>query len=82
MLTNDILEEVRATKAALWQQANGDMATFGEQLREFAATCPASAPVLRSPEDLAAFVRSQQHDPALREDPPPYGDPANPRPSS
>jgi hypothetical protein len=74
MKTNPILEETWRIKDQLAAEAGYDVDRFFAQLRAWEAAHPASGPVVRTAEELRERARQRDTSaPALREEPPPYG---------
>jgi hypothetical protein len=78
MKTNPILEEVWRIKDELAREAGNDLHQFCENTRKWAATHPHTSPALSNAEELRRHLAHREAaTPALREEPPTYGD--NPR---
>jgi hypothetical protein len=75
MKTNPILEEVWRIKNELAHEAGNDLHQLCENTRKWAAAHSHSGPALNNAEELRRFLADQDAaTPALREEPPAYGD--------
>jgi len=75
MKLNPILEEVWRIKEELAREAGYDLHQLCENTRKWAAAHPHSSPALNNAEELRRYLLEQESViPALREEPPAYGD--------
>jgi hypothetical protein len=74
MKDDPIVSEVRRIRESLWQEAGCDLNRLGELVRRAAAVSP-SGPNIANAEQLRRYVEQHQAaTPALREEPPAYGE--------
>jgi len=74
MKDDPIVSEVRRIRESLRQEAGCDLNRLGELVRRAAAGISPSGPSIANAEQLRRYVEQQQAGtPALREEPPAYG---------
>jgi len=75
MKPDPILEEVWRIKDDLAREAGNDLHQLCENTRKWAAAHPHPGPALNNAEELQCYLLAQEAViPALREEPPAYGD--------